>query len=150
MHKLLLIFICTGIAGYSAETIDAYTQKDIASVQNDLAHKKTAFASRDLKRYGNHYTMLAYRESTGSSEIHQHEADVFIVQEGDAMLVTGGKMIDGRLQKPGEIRGTSVEGGDKRPLKTGDIVHIPAGVPHQILVTPGKPITYFVVKVTGQ
>jgi quercetin dioxygenase-like cupin family protein len=35
-------------------------------------------------------------------------------------------------------------------LSTGDIVHIPAGTPHQLLLDKGKPFTYFVVKVTGQ
>jgi quercetin dioxygenase-like cupin family protein len=59
-------------------------------------------------------------------------------------------MTGGKLQKPGELRGTSIEGGQKRPLKTGDIIHIPAGMAHQIIVTPGKPITYFVVKIKGQ
>jgi mannose-6-phosphate isomerase-like protein (cupin superfamily) len=94
--------------------------------------------------------MLAYRAETGSSEIHQHEADIFVVEDGEAVIVTGGKMIGGHLQNAGELRGTSIEGGEKRMLKTGDIIHIPAGMPHQILVTRGKPITYFVVKVSGQ
>jgi mannose-6-phosphate isomerase-like protein (cupin superfamily) len=119
-------------------------------MQKQLAGQKTRFASKDLQRYGNHYTMLAYRSETGSSEIHEHEADILIVEDGDASIVTGGKMIGGHLQKPGEIRGRSIEGGEKRPLKTGDIIHIPAGMPHQILISRGKPITYFVVKVSGQ
>jgi mannose-6-phosphate isomerase-like protein (cupin superfamily) len=119
-------------------------------MKQQLAKKGGDFASLDLQRYGNHYTMLAYRAATGSSEIHEHEADVFVIQEGDSVLITGGKMIGGHQTKTGELRGTSIEGGERHPLKTGDIVHIPAGVAHQILVTPGKPITYFVIKVTGQ
>ncbi len=119
-------------------------------MRQQLAQKKTPFASRDLEKYGNHYTMLAYREATGSSEIHEHEADIFFIQQGDATIILGGKMTGGKVQKPGELRGTSIEGGEKRPLKTGDVIHIPAGVAHQILVPPGKPFTYFVVKVTGQ
>lgn len=115
-----------------------------------MAAKKERFAGRDLEKYPNHYTMVAFRTATGSSEIHEHEADLFIIEQGDAQIVLGGKIVGGHMEKPGETRGTSIEGGEKRPLKTGDIIHIPAGVPHQILVTPGKPITYFVVKVSGQ
>ncbi len=119
-------------------------------MQSDLARNGGRFAGRDLEKYGNHYTMLAYRAATGSSEIHEHEADIFFITAGDASIITGGKMIGGRRTKPGELRGTSIEGGEKRLLKAGDIIHIPAGVAHQILVTTGKPITYFVVKVSGQ
>jgi quercetin dioxygenase-like cupin family protein len=64
--------------------------------------------------------------------------------------LTGGKVVNPKTIKPGEIRGTSISGGERHTLSTGDIVHIPAGVPHQILLEKGKPFTYFVVKVTGQ
>ena len=75
--------------------------------------------------------MLAYREATGSAEVHEHEADIFVVESGEATIVTGGKLVDGHAQKPGEIRGTSIDGGERHPLAAGDIIHIPAGVPHQ-------------------
>jgi mannose-6-phosphate isomerase-like protein (cupin superfamily) len=93
--------------------------------------------------------MLAQREATGSAEVHEHEADIFVVENGDAQLVTGGKLVNPKTQKPGEIRGSSIQGGEKQAVTKGDIIHIPAGTPHQLLVT-SKPFTYFVVKVTGQ
>lgn len=142
--------ISISLMASAAQTTDLYSKADLASISHELAAKKQPFASKDLKRYGNHYTMVAFRSQTGSSEVHEHEADIFVVEEGDATIVLGGKLVGGHAQKPGELRGTGIEGGEKEPLKTGDILHIPAGVPHQILVTPGKPITYFVVKVTGQ
>lgn len=115
-----------------------------------LAQKRTPFASQELVRYGNHYTMLALREATGSSELHEHEADIFVIQGGAATLVTGGKMVNPHTTTPGEIRGSSIEGGERHRIASGDIVHIPAGTPHQLLVEKGEPFTYFVVKVTGQ
>lgn len=115
-----------------------------------LAQKGTPFASQDIARYGNHYTMLAYREATGSSELHEHDADIFVVQSGEATIVTGGKMVNAKTEKPGEIRGTSINGGEKHTLAAGDIIHIPAGTPHQLLIQKGKPFAYFVVKVSGQ
>jgi len=150
MTNLLLGILLFATAAESAQVVDLYTPQDILALKKQLAKDKTGFASKNLEKYGNHYTMLAYREATGSSEIHEHEADVFFVAEGDSSIIVGGKMVGGHVQKPGELRGTSIEGGEKRPLKTGDIIHIPAGVPHQILVTPGRPITYFVVNVMGQ
>jgi len=150
MRKSLIGLCLVASAASSLQVADLYSVNQLSTIRQELAGKKDKFASRDLKKYSNHYTMVAYREATGSSEIHEHEADIFVVQEGDANIITGGKMTGGKETKPGEVRGTSIEGGETRPLKTGDIIHIPAGMPHQILVTPGKPITYFVVKVTGQ
>ena len=150
MSYFLLGFWAVAALVNPPQTADLYTPNELSVMQHQLTVKGTRFAARDLKQYGNHYTMLAYREETGSSEIHEHEADVFIVENGDASIITGGKMVGAHMQKPGELRGTSIEGGEKRPLKTGDIIHIPAGMAHQILISPGKPITYFVVKVSGQ
>ncbi len=119
-------------------------------MKQKLAKNSNRFAGRDLEKYINHYTMLAYRDATGSSEIHEHEADIFFIQDGEAVIITGGKMTGGHTTKPGELRGTGVEGGEKHTLKAGDVIHIPAGVPHQMLISPGNSITYFVVKVQGQ
>jgi quercetin dioxygenase-like cupin family protein len=48
---------------------------------------------------------------------------------------------------PGELRGVSIEGGVRQELRTGDVAHVPAGVPHQFLVPGGKTVTSFVVKI---
>lgn len=116
----------------------------------ELSQKRTQFAGQDLARYGNHYLMLAQREATGSAEVHEHEADIFVIEAGQAVLITGGKMVNAHTEKPGEIRATSIEGGEKHEVSSGDIIHIPAGVPHQLQIEKTKPFTYFVVKVTGQ
>ncbi len=144
-----LLFIAAGMA-WAQSHVDIYSAKDLQGMEAKLAQKRTPFASQDIARYGNHYTMLAYREATGSSEVHEHEADIFVVESGDATIVTGGKIVNPHTEKAGEIRGTSIEGGDRHSLATGDIVHIPAGTPHQVLIHKGHPFTYFVVKVTGQ
>jgi mannose-6-phosphate isomerase-like protein (cupin superfamily) len=145
---LALAFAALGPA--ADQGVDIYSTKDLAAAKDKLAQKRAPFAAQELARYGNHYTMLAYREATGSAEVHEHEADIFVVQSGEATVVTGGKLINGKAQKPGEIRGTSIDGGERHALAAGDIIHIPAGVPHQLLIEKGKAFTYFVVKVTGQ
>ena len=62
-------------------------------------------------------------------------------------VLTGGSLVEQKTTGPGEIRGKSVEGGSRQELRAGDVVHIPAGMPHQMLVSDGESITYFVVKV---
>lgn len=149
--RLTAFLLALATAVFAADqTVDIYSAKDLAAIRAKLGQKGAPFAARDLARYGNHYTMLAFRDATGSAELHEHEADLFIVESGEATLVTGGKIVNGHVQKPGEIRGTSIDGGERHPVAAGDIIHIPAGVPHQLLIDKGKPFAYFVVKVTGQ
>jgi len=150
MRSLMLTLFAAALVMAAPSGVDIYSAKELQAMGQQLAQKRTQFASQNLVRYGNHYTMLAYREATGSSEVHEHEADIFVVESGEATIVTGGKVVNPQTQKPGEIRGTSIEGGDRHPLAAGDIIHIPAGTPHQLLIENGRPFTYFVVKVTGQ
>lgn len=147
MKKILFLTLVT--VGLS-QAVDLYSASDLKAAEQKLAQKKEPFASQELARYGNHYTMLAHREATGSSEVHEQEADIFVVETGEATIVIGGKVINPKTQKPGEIRGSSITGGERHRLAVGDIIHIPAGVPHQLLIEKGQPFTYFVVKVTGQ
>ena len=143
-----LLFFAALAAAADAK-VDIYKAKELQAMGTALTKGGKPFASRDLVRYGNHYTMLAARESTGSSEVHEHEADIFVIENGTATIVTGGTLVNAQTQKPGEIRGTSISGGERHTLQTGDIIHIPAGVPHQLVIEKG-PFDYFVIKVTGQ
>jgi len=147
-YILGLFLTATAVVGADHD-VDIYTGKDLQALSEALAKEGKPFASRDLVRYGNHYTMMAMRETTGSSEVHEHEADIFVVETGSATVVTGGTMVDPHTQKQGEIRGTSISGGQRHRLEAGDIIHIPAGVPHQLLVEKA-PFNYFVIKVMGQ
>lgn len=148
MLKLLALGLLGAALSALAAEVDLYSPQELQSLTEKLAAKKGQFAAEQLKKYGtSHYTMLAHREATGSSEVHEKEADVFFAVSGDAEIVTGGKLVNPKLDKPGELRGTSVEGGTKQPLTQGSVIHIPAGVPHQLIIANGKPFTYFVVKV---
>jgi mannose-6-phosphate isomerase-like protein (cupin superfamily) len=112
----------------------------------ELAAQHDGSASETLEKYPHHYTMLSFRSHDGGGELHENFADMFVVLEGHATLLTGGEVADAKTTAPGEIRGTGVKGGASQELQTGDIVHIPAGTPHQMLVRAGQTITYFVVK----
>jgi mannose-6-phosphate isomerase-like protein (cupin superfamily) len=107
-------------------------------------------ASDKLADYGNYNTQLAHREGNGGAELHVLMADIFVIQSGEATVIVGGKIEGSHLTGPGEIRGTAVTGGERHPVSAGDVVHIPANTPHQMLVEPGHQVTYFVVKVRSR
>jgi mannose-6-phosphate isomerase-like protein (cupin superfamily) len=104
-------------------------------------------ASETMKEYPQHATMLSFRARNGVAELHENFADLFCVLDGYATLVTGGTVVNPEQVGLGEIRGASIEGGTRQELRAGDIAHVPAGVPHQMLVPGDKTFTSFVVKI---
>jgi mannose-6-phosphate isomerase-like protein (cupin superfamily) len=134
----------------SAQSVDVYSTQKLSQFEHDLrpkADQSGGDAALYLEKYPNHTTMVSFRNKSGKGELHEQVADVFFVVDGSATLVTGGSMVNGKPTDPGEIRGDSVKGGTPVKLVKGDIVHIPANTPHQLLVPAGGSITYFVVKV---
>ena len=126
-----------------------WSSKDVKSYEQKLKPKMNEgkVASETLAEFGNHLTMVAHREGDGEAEVHGLMADFFVVQTGEATLVVGGKMVSGKTIAPNEIRAPKIDGGVRRKLTAGDIVHIPKTVPHQLLIENGKQFTYFVIKV---
>jgi glc operon protein GlcG len=86
------------------------------------------------------------REGPGEVEYHAHTVDVMHVVQGEATVVTGGEMVGTRSAGDGELRADSVDGGHAHELSEGDVLAIPAGVPHQF-TRVSDPFLYFVVKV---
>ena len=104
-------------------------------------------ARETLADYGDHRFRLLYRDADGFPEQHDRIIDVVMVQSGEGTLLLGGKMINPKSSSgAGEYLGTGIEGGERHPLGAGDVVHIPAKVPHSFLVPKGKHITYVLVK----
>jgi mannose-6-phosphate isomerase-like protein (cupin superfamily) len=118
-----------------------------AAYLSKLARHSDGSASETLKEYPRHFTMLSFRSRDGQAELHENFADLFYILDGRATLVTGGSLAEAVTIGPGELRGVSIEGGVRQELRTGDVAHVPAGVPHQFLVPGGKTVTSFVVKI---
>jgi len=104
-------------------------------------------ASETLKEYPQHFAMLLFRSRSGEAEVHERLADLFVVLSGTATLVTGGVVAGARTVAPGETRGTSIEGGVRQTLRAGDVAHVPAGTPHQMLLKGEETIASLVMKV---
>lgn len=116
---------------------------------NELAGRidDQKFAWESLGTYGNHLIGISHREGDGSAELHEVQADIMIVDTGEATLIVGGTMVEPKTVKPHEVRGTSIEGGETKQIGPGDIIHIPAKIPHQLKIKSGTKFTYTVIKV---
>lgn len=130
--------------------VDHYTHPILlerAAYLRKLAKHGDGSASETLREYPQHCAMLSFRGRSGEAEVHQNYADLFYVLDGRATLLTGGTVAGARVIAPGETRGNSIEGGTRQELRAGDLAHVPAGVPHQMLVAGDKTVTCFVLKV---
>jgi len=92
----------------------------------------------------------------GVAAVHFKVSEIYHVIDGGGTLVTGGRMVNSKTRPPESesvrledgpgASGTSIEGGMTRQIKAGDVVVIPAGVPHWFSKIEGS-ITYLVVRV---
>ena len=87
----------------------------------------------------------SHRDKAGQVEVHDKETDVIYVTDGEATFVTGGTMIGGKVTKAGQSLGTDITGGDTHHLSKGDVIVVPAGVPHWFKEVPHS-VSYYVVK----
>jgi mannose-6-phosphate isomerase-like protein (cupin superfamily) len=95
---------------------------------------------------GKYMVHASRREAPGMAEVHTKDADIVYVLDGTATLVTGGSAVDLKNTAPDEFRGKAISGGDTRQLNKGDVIIIPAGVPHWFKEVT-NPFLYYVVKV---
>jgi mannose-6-phosphate isomerase-like protein (cupin superfamily) len=92
----------------------------------------------------------------GVAAVHFKVSEIYHVTDGAATLVTGGAMVNAKMRPADALAvrledgpgasGTAIEGGVSRRIKAGDVVVIPAGVPHWFSRIEGS-ITYVVVRV---
>jgi mannose-6-phosphate isomerase-like protein (cupin superfamily) len=118
-----------------------------AAYLRKMAKHGDGSASETLKEYPQHFAMLSFRSRSGEVEMHERFADLFVVLSGVATLMTGGTVTGARIFAPGETRGNSIEGGTAQNLRPGDVAHVPAGTPHQMLLKGDDTITCLVIKV---
>ena len=103
-----------------------------------------------LADFGDHRVRYLHRNADGFPEQHDNIVDMVFVQSGEGTLQLGGTMIDKKATGgAGEFVGSRLEGGERHLLGAGDVIHIPATVPHAFLVPRGKHITYVLVKFPG-
>jgi mannose-6-phosphate isomerase-like protein (cupin superfamily) len=152
MKLIVIALLAAGFALPAGDPQGLYVWKaaELKAFSKNLAPKinDKKVATQDIAKNGNYRFMVAHREASGEAEFHAVDADIFVVESGTGTLVYGGEMVDAKTTAPNEMRGPSIKGGMEKTLGAGDIVTIPAKVPHQVKLAPGKEFTYFVVKVT--
>jgi uncharacterized RmlC-like cupin family protein len=143
--KLALVLLALPLLAADPDGFSMYSGADIKARSAKIKPDEHHVALDRVATWGNHGLLSIRREGDGEAEIHDTQVDVIFVTGGEGTLIVGGKMVDAHTTAPGEQRGKSIEGGVSKKMMPGDVIHIPAKIPHQMLVP--KMIQFEVVKV---
>ncbi len=92
-------------------------------------------------------TLVVRRDASGEVERHASMSDIMLARKGTITMLLGGSIEGGREASPGEWRGGRIVGGESKTFKAGDMLWIPAGIPHQMIIPRGGSFTYIAIKV---
>jgi mannose-6-phosphate isomerase-like protein (cupin superfamily) len=112
-----------------------------------MARAGDGSASETLREYPQHAALLSVRLRSGEVETHESCALIVHVLAGNATLTTGDKATGVRPNQAAQARDYETEKGTRLELRAGDVVHVPAGTPHQFLIAGEKSLTCLVIKV---
>jgi mannose-6-phosphate isomerase-like protein (cupin superfamily) len=94
--------------------------------------------------------LVVRRDASGEVERHASMSDIMVARTGTVSILMGGSIEGGREASPGEWRGGHIVGGVERKLSAGDMLWIPAGIPHQMLLPRRGSFTYIAIKVPSR
>jgi mannose-6-phosphate isomerase-like protein (cupin superfamily) len=150
--RLWLFAIAVAAAAAVPAGFSHWTDEQIQERAKSLPAKmsKVKVATESLGGWGNHSMSVVHREGSGEAELHETQSDILFIRAGDASIVIGGTIPNGRTTTAHEIRGPKIEGGERQPLHPGDVLHIAPKTPHQMILEPGQKLDYYAVKVDSR
>jgi hypothetical protein len=149
MKQLISLVVFMPMFAADPQGVVVWKSSDLKSLDKTLASKldHSKAAMQEFNKAGDYQTSVIHREADGDVELDS-DAVLLIIESGQATLV-GGKIGDAKAAAPGEAGGSSltlIKVGESKAVAEGDVVLIPANLPHQILVAAGKQVTYFVIR----
>jgi mannose-6-phosphate isomerase-like protein (cupin superfamily) len=145
--KVLLLAIALPMFAADPEGFQMWTASELQTRAKALKLNEYQQGVDRMENWGNHAVILERLEGATPAEAHEIMADLFVVTSGETTMTVGGIIVDPVNTSAGEIRGKSINGGVTKKLAAGDVVHIPAKMPHRLSVDAGKVCTYLVFKV---
>lgn len=142
-----ILLACTMVNAQDPAQVFSHTELKQQIDKLIPAAREKGSSGSTLGDYGRHSLKLSLRGKSGGAEVHAHFDDVMVVLDGSATLITGGTVVDAKTAADGEEKGTSIQGGTTHQVVKGDVLHIPAGTPHQLILGKGEMFTAFVVKI---
>src|SRR5580658_1743226 len=115
LAKLWLLTLTTVALAALPAGYTHWTAEQIQDRAKNLPAKmsKVKVATESLGGWGNHSMSVVHREGSGEAELHETQSDILFIRGGDAAIVIGGTIPNGRTTTAHEVRGPKIEGGTK-------------------------------------
>jgi len=126
---------------WNAERIEAAANR----LEKELGDERLVYEV--IGNYQGHSMYLVLRGRTSLPELHETESDFQISMRGKATLQIGGELVDAEKRPRKQQRGKSIRGAANHALSPGDTIHVPPGVPHLLVIEPGEPYLYLLIKI---
>jgi hypothetical protein len=125
MKYVLTLAVVASMFAAEPQGFLVWKGSDLKGFDKTLAQKIDGHkaATEDVGK-GGYQTLIVHREGDGEPELDETDV-LLIVENGEATLAAGGA---------------------KTALTEGDVALIPANLPHQVLVVPGKRVTYLILR----
>jgi hypothetical protein len=125
MKQLILLVVLVPMFAADPQGVVVLKSGDLKSFDKSLAAKldDRKAAMEEFSKAGDYETSIVHREGDGDVETESNVV-LLIIESGQATLKAGGSSA----------------------VAEGDVVFIPAHLPHQVLVAPGKGVTYVVIR----
>jgi mannose-6-phosphate isomerase-like protein (cupin superfamily) len=90
--------------------------------------------------------LLVRRTASSKPEVHARWDDLVLVRSGTGAIEMGDSLVGSTYRAVGERIGGKLTKSWQIVVRAGDIVRIPAAVPHAFIVSGTEPLEYLVIK----
>jgi uncharacterized RmlC-like cupin family protein len=119
--------------------------RSAAELRAAVAQTKNGLATSPLPT-GTATVLMVRRDQPGEIELHTAQNDVLVAHDGRARVLIGDKVEGAHEVSPGEWRGGKMSGAHSYSMAPGDVLWIPAGLPHQVIVPAHGSFNYLAMK----
>jgi len=123
----------------------SWTAAEMKAVDQEMAGTKAT----THRFFGEKGYNMEVRRLVGPQPILQHgkKSDYMVIQDGEGTFMSGGELVNAMPggADPGDMRGESIRGGVSQVLQPGDVMFVPAGIPHGFVSTKGH-VTFVMIR----
>ena len=112
-HSLLVLVAATALSQAADRSFPGFVlwkpdvlERSIARLDRELGDKPLVFET--IGNYERHSVYLVLRGKTSTAEVHETEADLYVVRRGRATLHLGGELVDTERRPRKQLRGSSI------------------------------------------
>lgn len=126
--------------------VDFIRADNVADAARRLAGRRTRGETMLTSSDEQSTFLLVHRTVSSEPEVHARWDDVVMVRAGTGALELGDSLVGSAYRAPGERKGGTITMRYSILVRAGDMVRIPAGVPHAFTVPRDSALDYFVLK----